>query len=166
MKPNISKPQRKALLFAHDLMRGSIDVGRLPYVRGTTLKLTDGTTWRYYRHWIEPDCDPYRPFLSEDVFMSLVMMGYMETRTLPPDSIWVYRITRDGCDAVGRNYPLYSPHVMEQIRDRLLARRMRDLRNREQLFRRRGLFDGRRGDPRARGSSRHSIPFNYRARRR
>lgn len=166
MKPKLSKSQRKALIFAHDLMSGRIDTNYLPYVRGSAVRLTNGTTWRYQRHWIEPDHDPRRWFLSEDIFMSLVMLGYMETRSIPPDQIWIYRITRDGCNAIGRTYPLYPASVMTLVRDRLVARRNQELQERETLMRRRASTYGRRGDMRARMQGHSRSPFNYQTRRR
>lgn len=44
MKPKLSKPQRKALVFAHDLMRGHIDTSYLPYVRGAAMTFSNGST--------------------------------------------------------------------------------------------------------------------------
>ncbi|MDX2161742.1 MAG: hypothetical protein SF162_10485 [bacterium] len=165
MKPTLSKAQRKALCFAHDLMRGSIDARYLPYVRGTTTLIADGRTWRYHRHWIEADQDPTRPYLNEDICTALVMMGYMETRPLTPDAIWMYRITRDGCDAIGRVYPFYTVQVMETIRSRLMAQREQHRQSHAAMLRRRG--DGRgNGNLGRRGSDRSGHYFNYRSRRR
>lgn len=94
------------------------------------------------------------------------MLGYMETRSIPPEDLWIYRITRDGCNAIGRVYPLYPPHVMTQIRERLAARRDRELMERETLARRRSGTYGRQGDRRARRHTHAPNPFNHQSRRR
>jgi len=165
MKPRLSKPQRKALNFAHDLMSGYADAGFLPYVRGTTYRAPDGITWRNHRHWIEPDKDVSRPFLNEDIFSILEMDGYMEMRAVQPDSIWIYRISRDGCEAIGRDYPLYPQHVMDRIRARLRARREQHFEQHRSLLRQRGGLYNRGGGRNAHRSDGYLMPFNHKARK-
>ncbi len=166
MKPNLSKTQRKALIFAHDLMRGRIEGSSfLPYVRGTTLPLSDGRVWHLRRHWIEPDRDPLRPYLSEDIFSTLVMGGCMEERLATPDHVWVYRITRDGCDAIGRVYPPTAESA-ENISDRMIRRRLIELNERAELSRRRGNAFIQRTANNSDGKSAKQSAFNYQARKR
>ena len=167
MKPKLTKSQRKALIFAHDLMHNCVESAYLPYVRGTTYRTGDGMTWQNHRHWIEPDQDGSRPFLNEDVFSSLEMVGYMELRAVQqPQALWIYRITREGCDAIGRDYPLYPAHVMDRIRSRLHARRNLELQQREYLHKQRGGLYGRSGRRRGVRADGYLMPFNHKARKR
>lgn len=153
-------------MFAHDLMRGCVETEYLPFIRGTTYRTPDGMTWQQHRFWIEPDKDPTRPFLNEDVLSALEMHGYMEMRAVAPDSIWIYRVTREGCDAIGRDYPLYPSHVMDRIRARLHSRRNLELEQRRSLMRQRGGLYGRGGKRRRNRRDGYLPPFNYQARKR
>lgn len=88
----MKKVHKKALRFAYRLMRGDYRGHYLPYASG---------------HWIEPDRAPDRPYLSEDVFVELLMQDYFECiPILRPDTIYIYRITRAGCEVMGWDYPL------------------------------------------------------------
>lgn len=145
-------------------MRGCVgDSDYLAYVRGKALYTPDGRVHLYNRHWIEPDRADDRPYLSEDVFVALEMLGYMETLAVTRQPIWLYRITRDGCDALGVEYPLYSDESKAQYGDRLVARRARELEERA------GLYGRRRFDPNRNAMPRRWVQqmnFNYRARKR
>jgi hypothetical protein len=164
LKPKIDKAQRKALRFAYDLMRGCIGGSEyLSYVRGKALRTPDGRTHFYHRYWIEPDRAEDRPYLSEDVLAALEMLGYMETIRVTRQPIWLYRITRDGCDALGVDYPLYSEAFKAKAGDRFISRRARELQEREGLYRRhRGYEAHKLSMPKRWGQQ----PFNYRARKR
>jgi hypothetical protein len=164
LKPKLSKAQRKALRFAYSLMRGCVaNSESLMYVRGRALHTPDGKVHLYHRHWIEPDRAEDRPYLNEDVLVSLEVMGYMETLPVTRQPIWLYRITRDGCDALGVDYPLYSQESKAQVGDRLVARRARELEERAGLYQRRGRSFNRFAVPKGWVQQ---MAFNYRARKR
>ncbi len=124
-------------------MRGCVGGSEyLPFVRGNTLRTPDGGIHFYNRHWIEPDRAHDRVYLSEDVLVSLEMHGYMEARPVFHEQVWLYRITRDGCDALGVEYPLYSPEVKAHYTNRFLARRARELQECNGLYRKRDQLSG------------------------
>lgn len=101
----MTKSQRKALRFAFKLMRGDFRNEMLPYVSG---------------YWILPDRDPDRPYLDEATFTDLMMLGYVECRAfLSRELTWMYRISREGCDAMGWEYPLRLVIGKEMLRRRL-----------------------------------------------
>ncbi len=101
----MTKSQRKALRFALKLMRGDYRNEMLPYVSG---------------YWIQPDRDPERPYLDETTFTDLEMLGYVECRAfISRQIVWMYRISRAGCDAIGREYPLRLIIGKEMLRRRL-----------------------------------------------
>jgi hypothetical protein len=90
----MTKSQKKALRFAYRLMCGDYTGQFLIYTAG---------------YWIEPDHDPTRPYLDENVFMELVMRGYMECQTFERDrTVYLYRITPEGCAAMGWTYPFHK----------------------------------------------------------
>jgi hypothetical protein len=88
----MNRTQRKALRFAFKLMRGDFRNELLPYVSG---------------YWIEPDRDPERPYLNEAIFVDLTMRGYMECRAfISREVVWMYRLSREGSEVLGLEYPL------------------------------------------------------------
>jgi hypothetical protein len=88
----MKKAHKKALKFAYHLMSGEFAGRYLPYVVG---------------HWIEPDRAPNRSYLNEEIFVELLMRDYFESiSTLRSDKVYLYRITRAGCEAMGWDYPL------------------------------------------------------------
>ena len=106
-----------------------------------------------------------RPYLSEDVFSTLVMGGCMEERLALPDRVWVYRITRDGCDAIGRIYPPIA-ETLESIGERMIRRRAAELSERAELNRRRGNSFSQRTTRTSDGTPAKNSAFNYQARKR
>ena len=101
----MTRSQRKTLRFALKLMRGDYRNEMLPYVSG---------------YWIEPDRDPERSYLDEATFTELMMMGFLECRVfLNRQMRWMYRITREGCEAIGLDYPLRLIIGKEMLRRRL-----------------------------------------------
>ncbi|MFN8373838.1 MAG: hypothetical protein U0694_13300 [Anaerolineae bacterium] len=101
----MTRSQRKALRFAFKLMRGDYRNEMLPYVSG---------------FWIYPDRDPERPYLDEATFTDLMMLGYVECRAfLGKEMQWMYRISREGCVAMGWDYPLRLIIGKEMLRRRL-----------------------------------------------
>jgi hypothetical protein len=108
MKPHLSKYERKALRFAYDLMRGNHS-GYVPYVHGLILRYENGKIHLLPGYWIEPDRDPDRPYLNEVTFTQLTVRGFLECQQfLPglPGPLWLYRLTRAGCAAMGWDWPL------------------------------------------------------------
>lgn len=101
---------KKALYFSLQVLRG--EHRSLSYVQSTVPHdVRKHATER--RQWVEPDHDPGRPYLNEAVFTDLVMKGYMETRTIIPGDVWIYRITPEGCEAIGESYPPLAPLILK-----------------------------------------------------
>jgi hypothetical protein len=101
----MTKTQRKALRFAFKLMRGDYRNDIIPYVSG---------------YWIQPDRDPERPYLDEATFTELTMLGYFECRAfISRELVWMYRIAREGCEAIGVEYPLRLIIGKDMLRRRL-----------------------------------------------
>jgi hypothetical protein len=101
----MNRTQRKALRFAFKLMRGDFRNELLPYVSG---------------YWIEPDRDPERPYLDEATFVDLTMRGCLECRAfIHREVVWMYRLSREGCEALGLEYPLRLLIGKEVLRRRL-----------------------------------------------
>jgi hypothetical protein len=88
----MTKAQKKALRFAYRLLRGDFK----------------DNYWIYtHKGWIEPDCAPDKPYLDEQIFVSLVMRGYLECTSFRfRNVVYLYRITPEGCTAIGREWPL------------------------------------------------------------
>jgi hypothetical protein len=111
MKPRLSKAQRKALRFSYKLLCGDYDNQYLPYVYGSLRYDADGKPVQR-KEWIEPDrTNGSRSYLNEDTFSVLEMRGYMEAQQFMPDGVWLYRLTRDGCMAMGWEWPLHPPYA-------------------------------------------------------
>ncbi len=69
--------------------------------------------------WLLPDSDPTLDYLNEAVCAALVVRGHMECRIFQAEKIWRYRITPEGCAAIGRPYPgIQSPLILKQERTR------------------------------------------------
>jgi hypothetical protein len=52
-----------------------------------------------------PDTDPTLEYLNEAVCSTLVMSGHLEVRNFQAEQLWRYRITPEGCQAIGKHYP-------------------------------------------------------------
>lgn len=88
----MSKAQKKALRFAYRLMRGDYKGLYMPFVSG---------------YWIEPDRAQDRPYLNEETFAALELRGYLECQPfMHGDTIYLYRLSREGCDIMGWDWPL------------------------------------------------------------
>jgi hypothetical protein len=88
----MTKSQKRALRFAYRLMRGDFNEQLLTFTSG---------------NWIEPDRDISRPYLDESVFTELLMRGYLECQMVERErTVYLYKITPEGCAAMGRSYPL------------------------------------------------------------
>jgi hypothetical protein len=103
MKPKIAKRERKALRFAYELALGLHPLP-LPYVYRAQMANGAGALISV-RPWIAPDQAADRPYLSEDVLSALEMKGYMEAAYHAPAGLWVFRLTREGCMAMGWDLP-------------------------------------------------------------
>lgn len=91
----MTKSQKKALRFAYRLMCGDFNEHFLTYTSGS---------------WIEPDHDPLRPYLDENVLTELTIRGYMDCQTFKRDRVvYLYRITPEGCAAMGWLWPINHP---------------------------------------------------------
>lgn len=110
MKQKLPKEQRKALRFAYEIMRGEINTIFVPYVHGIILQRINGKLLLRSGAWIEPDQDPEKPYLNESIFTRLTMHGHFECQQFLPGPKWLYRITRDGCLAMGWKWPLDNRH--------------------------------------------------------
>lgn len=55
--------------------------------------------------WLVPDTDPTLEYLNEAVCATLVMSGHLECRNFQAEQLWRYRITPEGCAAIGKHYP-------------------------------------------------------------
>lgn len=104
-KPKLPKAERKALRFAYELIRGT-QTRYLPYVHGLLLQRQGDKIILRSAGWIEPDQDPERPYLNETIFTRLMMLNYFECDQFLSDSLWLYRLSRDGCSAMGWDWPL------------------------------------------------------------
>ncbi len=120
----MTKDQKAALRFAYDALRGRFN-DRLATLPGVHVlnhaDVTDHPRLNGNGHqpapdgpsragiWLEPDRDPERLYLNEAVFAALVMRGFMECQRFAPASLWLYRITPEGCTAIGRVYPGTPP---------------------------------------------------------
>lgn len=104
----MTKNQKKALRFAYELLCGRYKTNRplytYPSIPADARHEPDPSDY----HWIEPDRDPDRPYLNEAVFSELVIRGYFEVMTLLPTQKWVYRLSPEGCAALGKAWPLHS----------------------------------------------------------
>lgn len=96
----MTKAQKAALRFAYDVLRGRYKNKTLSGIH--VIASSDHTGEVY---WLEPDKDSERDYLNEALFASLVVRGYMECKEFPPNKLWLYRITPEGCTAIGRLYP-------------------------------------------------------------
>ncbi|HEX2620310.1 MAG TPA: hypothetical protein VHL11_09190 [Phototrophicaceae bacterium] len=101
----MTKAQKAALRFAYDLLRGQFKNQTLPGIHVIT-PLDEFNTSGV---WLEPDRDLDRPFLNEAICSELVLRGLLECRRFPPHSLWLYRITPEGCTAIGKTYPGTPP---------------------------------------------------------
>lgn len=90
----------------------------------------------------------------------------MECRLVTNEDVWLYRITRDGCAALGVEWLLYPPDIQTKFRDKFVAPRIRQQQAHEGLYRRRGGYREHKLASLARGTHRHYLPHNYRARNR
>ncbi|MCU0496336.1 MAG: hypothetical protein MUF87_03170 [Anaerolineae bacterium] len=82
----MTREQKQVLHFAYQVTIGDCNA---PYIR--------------FGKWIEPDRDSERPYINEAIFADLVMRGLMECRHF--GDRWLYRITPEGCAAIGKTYP-------------------------------------------------------------
>ena len=104
MKQKLPKDQRKALRFAYDLICGEAH-SYIPYVHGIILQRINGKLLLRSGAWIEPDQDSEKPYLNENTFTRLTMRAYFECRQFLPGPKWLYRLTKDGCSAMGWKWP-------------------------------------------------------------
>lgn len=105
MKPKLPKSHRRALRFAYELMLGE-HISYLPYVHGIVLRRTNRGLKLLPGYWIEPDKDPERAYLNETTFAQLTMHDYFECQQFLPGPLWLYKLTREGCAAMGWEWPL------------------------------------------------------------
>lgn len=112
----MTKAQKAALRFAYDALRGHLklskgtSLGQLGVHQIVQLEGVDQPQGEMQPGiWLEPDCDPERAYLNEAIFAALVMRGYMEVRWFHPNKLWLYRITPQGCTAIGKVYPGTPP---------------------------------------------------------
>jgi hypothetical protein len=108
MKPRLPKAERKALRFAYDLICGTAS-SYFAYTHGLVLHSLAGKWILRHAGWIEPDRDPTRLFLNEAVFTRLLMAGYFECDYSAPSGLWLYRLSREGCRAMGWEWPSVNP---------------------------------------------------------
>jgi hypothetical protein len=100
----MTKAQKAALRFAFDLLSGRLN-NQLQTIPGIFVIADPGAFTHPIGLWIKPDSDPARDFLNEAIFSDLVVRGCMECRNFEPDNLWLYRITPEGCTAIGKMYP-------------------------------------------------------------
>lgn len=112
----MNKTSKKALRFAYDLLSGRYRTAGLPYVYASVPRDLRGEAADSPAPWIEPDRDPERPYLNEEVLAALVMRGYLETqrfeRTNGSGPVWLYRLSPDGCAKLGWAWPLHSVYPL------------------------------------------------------
>ncbi len=99
---------RRALKYAYHALRGDFADAPGPALRGEGLHDPAHPISRFENHWIQPDADPERSYLNEAVCVDLEMRGYFECRMFLPGPVWLYRLTAEGCRAVGLRYPALS----------------------------------------------------------
>ncbi|MBC8172229.1 MAG: hypothetical protein H7X77_11170 [Anaerolineae bacterium] len=97
----MTRDQKAALRFAYNLLHNLTP--DLPGVHVTNAATSTAGLW------LEPDRHPEHTYLNEAVFSTLVVRGLMECRQFPPDALWLYRITPEGCTAIGKVYPGIPP---------------------------------------------------------
>jgi len=102
----MKRRHRKALKYAFRALRGDYEQNPGPALRGDGLIDPDRPISRFANHWLQPDGDPDRPYLDESACVYLEMRGYMECRRFTPGPVWLYRITPEGCLAIGKSYPV------------------------------------------------------------
>lgn len=100
----LTKPERKALRFAHSLICGK-ETAYNRYTHGLVLRRAGTQLLIRPAGWIIPDQDPEHPYLNETVFSHLTMLGYMEYTYIAHSQTWSYRITRYGCITMGWKWP-------------------------------------------------------------
>lgn len=108
MKPRLRKAERKALRFAYDLICGASS-SYFAYTHGLVLRSLAGKWTFRHAGWIEPDRDPTRPYLNEAVFTRLLMARYFECDYFASSGLWLYRLSREGCRAMGWDWPSANP---------------------------------------------------------
>jgi hypothetical protein len=101
----MTKAQKAALRFAYDLLQGRFNeqLNTLPAIR--VIVPSEQTPTANSGLWLEPDRDTERDYLNEAICSALVVRGYLECREFPPNRLWLYRITPEGCAALGKMYP-------------------------------------------------------------
>lgn len=109
----MTRDQKAALRFAYNLLHRNIT--DLPGVHLTSAATSTAGLW------LEPDRHPEHHYLNEAVFTTLVMRGLMECRQFPPDSLWLYRITPEGCTAIGKVYPGVPPSPQPLLKNQRRA---------------------------------------------
>ncbi|MBC7871817.1 MAG: hypothetical protein H7Y09_13320 [Chitinophagaceae bacterium] len=116
--PIMPKSQKKALRFAYDLLCGRYR-GKVPfYVHATVPRDLRGQAEESPAPWIEPDFDARRPYLNEAVFTALVMKGYFECQVFEPGTVWLYRLSRDGCAKLGWKWPTHARYPLTERDER------------------------------------------------
>lgn len=103
-KSQMTRSQKAALRFAYDVLCGRYKNQAIMGMR------VIATNVQYSGLWLEPDKDPERDYLNEALFATLVVSGYLECREFPPNKLWLYRITPEGCTAIGKVYPGIPPN--------------------------------------------------------
>lgn len=91
----MTKAQKAALRHAYSLIQS----------RYENDILTSNSRTNALHGWLLPDTDPTLDYLNEAVCAALVVRGHMECRIFHAEKIWRYRITPEGCAAIGKPYP-------------------------------------------------------------
>jgi hypothetical protein len=127
----MTKAQKAALRFAYDLLRGRYNnqlatlAGVRMIVASDAIAAGKPAEIKNIGVWLEPDKSTDHDYLNEAVFAALVVRGFMECRSFPPNKLWLYRITPEGCTAIGKLYP-GSSHITQQIPRKFRQRQSRD----------------------------------------
>ncbi len=106
----MKRAHKRALRFALDVMQGAHQ--ELDYIHHAVPENLRRPAGPQRRHWIEPDRDPDRPYLNETFFTDLELRGYLERQRFPTTTLWIYRITPEGCAVLGETYPLYHRYTL------------------------------------------------------